>query len=1058
MRIGVQQHSYPAYEAHNTTTELARFLARSQLVTGGMNKFDDRPENYLSWKSTFLGTIEGLGLTVNEEIDLMIKWLGPESSEHARRIKAVNVYHPSQGLKMIWSRIEECYGSPEAMERALFSKIENFPKLSGKDHHKLRELGDVLLELEYAKQDGHLPGLSYLDTARGVGPIVDKLPFHLQEKWMTTGSRYKEQYKVSFPPFNFFADFVQREAKARNDPSFNTTHLSSSTAKEERYIGNSRRPPVSVHKTNISTEASTEVDNTVEDLSKQCPIHHKPHPLRKCRGFRVMLLDDRKKFLKDNSICFRCCASTTHQAKNCDMVVKCTECESERHLAALHPGPAPPFPKPFSPSKEHGGEQEAATSPDVTSRCTKVCGTGFSGKSCSKICLVNIYPDGQRQETKKIYAILDDQSNLSLAKTEFFEMFGIQGITTPYTLKTCAGTTETAGRRAYGYIIESVDGKTSIPLPTLIECNQVPNNRSEIPTPEAALNHSHLRSITDQIPRVDPDAQILLLLGRDILQVHKKLDLGWVIIGDVCLGSAHKPNEVSTLKTCVLGNGRPSYLTPCESLVRVKENYSMPTDDNSCGGWHICKKGLTEKELTQAEQIVIRCVQHEIYSEEMKCIQGKQDLPNNSPLCKLHPIMDSEGLLRVGGRISQSKLQEDEANPILIPGQHHIATLLIHHHHESVKHQGRHLTEGAIRASGLWIIGAKRSINSLIHRCVTCRKLRRKIEHQQMADLPAERLQTDPPFSYVGLDVFGPWEITTRRTRGGQARSKRWAVMFTCMCTRAVHIEVIESMSSSSFINALRRFFSIRGPAKQLRSDCGTNFVGASKELKLDPPSLGETSVEDYLLDKKCTWVFNPPHASHMGGAWERMIGIARRILESMFLQLGYSKLTHEVLTTLMAEVTAIINARPLVPVSSDPEAPLILTPSTLLTQKIGVSPPPPGDFTKGDMFKHQWKRVQVLADTFWARWRKEYLNTLQSRQKWHRKKPNLEVGDVVLMKDNQARRNEWPMGIILKALPSKDGLVRKVEIKVTRHQTTKTFSRPTSEVVLLLSSEDKDL
>lgn len=1742
----VQQHSYPVYEAHNTTTELARFLARSQLVTGGMNKYDDRPENYLSWKSTFLGTIEGLGLTINEEIDLMIKWLGPESSEQARRIKAVNVHHPSQGLKMIWSRIEECYGSPEAIERALFSKIENFPKLSNRDHQKLRELGDVLLEVEYAKQDGHLPGLSYLDTARGVGPIVDKLPFHLQERWMSTGSKYKEQHKVSFPPFHFFAEFVRREAKARNDPSFNVTLLSSSTAKEERYTGNSRRQPVSVHKTNISAEATTDADNSVEDLSKQCPIHHKPHPLRKCRGFRTMLLDDRKKFIMDNSICFRCCASTTHQAKNCDMAVKCTECGSERHLAALHPGPAPPFPKPFSPSKEDGGEQEEyggeqdATSGHVTSQCTEVCGAGFRGKSCSKICLVNIYPDGQRQEAKKIYAILDDQSNLSLAKTEFFEMFGIQGITTPYTLKTCAGTTETKGRRAYGYVIESVDGKTSIPLPTLIECNQVPNNRSEIPTPEVALHHSHMRSITDQIPPVDPDAQILLLLGRDILRVHKvrrqfngphnapyaqKLDLGWVIIGDVCLGSAHKPNEVSTLKTCVLENGRPSYLTPCESFVRVKENYSAkskqetslwphissmtgklteenigenvfcrtnkdnqlapsiedttflemmedkfikddtnswvaplpfrtprrllpnnreyaykrlmslrrtldkkpdmqahyiefmqkildnnhaevapplqkdqerwylptfgvyhpqkpgqirvvfdssaqfegvslndvllsgpdlnngllgvllrfrkepvaltadieqmfysfmvqeddqdvlrflwyrdndltnevidyrmkvhvfgnspspavaifglrkaareaeeeygsdarqfierdfyvddalksfpteaeaidvlhrarnmlalsniklhkiasnrtkvmdafpaedrakdikdldlsvddlpvqrslgvswnimtdtfmfkvpesqkpftrrgvlsivnglfdplgflapvtiegrqllrklscqdpewdsplpedmyadwrrwheslqelkelevprsyasfstsqaqstelfvfsdasvkaiaavaylrtthedgnseigfilgktklaplpeltiprlelcaavlavetadliveeldlkldsirfftdskvvlgyihnetrrfyvyvsnrvqrirqstrpdqwdyvptehnpadhgsrsvpagrlssttwlsgpafllqpgklpckdkvsfelitpesdkeirskvtalsttvtgnqlgskrferfsrwssltratarllhisrsfpkPKDANSCGGWHICKKGLAEKELTQAEQIVIRCVQHETYSDEIKCIQGKQDLPNSSPLLKLHPFMDSKGLLRVGGRISQSKLQENETNPLLIPGQNHIATLLIRHHHEGVKHQGRHLTEGAIRASGLWIVGAKRSINSVIHRCVTCRKLRRKIEHQQMADLPAERLQTDPPFTYVGLDVFGPWEIITRRTRGGQANSKRWAVLFTCMCTRAVHIEVIESMSSSSFINALRRFFSIRGPAKQLRSDCGTNFVGASKELKLDPPSLGEPIVEDYLLDKKCTWVFNPPHASHMGGAWERMIGIARRILESMFLQVGHSKLTHEVLTTLMAEVAAIINARPLVPVSSDPEAPLILTPSTLLTQKIGVSPPPPGDFTKGDMFKHQWKRVQVLADTFWARWRKEYLNTLQSRQKWHSKKPNLKVGDIVLMKDNQARRNEWPMGIILKALPSQDGLVRKVEIKVSRHQNLKTFSRPTSEVILLLSSEDKDL
>lgn len=150
-------------------------------MTGGLNRFDDRPENYPSWKSTFLSTIGGLGLTTNEEVDLLIKWLGPESSEQARRIKAVNVHCPAAGLDMIWSRLEECYGEPEAIERALFSK------LSGRDHGRLRELGDILLELESAKDNGYLPGLSYLDTARGVGPIVDKLPFHLQEKWMSIG-------------------------------------------------------------------------------------------------------------------------------------------------------------------------------------------------------------------------------------------------------------------------------------------------------------------------------------------------------------------------------------------------------------------------------------------------------------------------------------------------------------------------------------------------------------------------------------------------------------------------------------------------------------------------------------------------------------------------------------------------------------------------------------------------------------------------------------------------------------------------------------------------------
>ncbi|XP_041857226.1 uncharacterized protein LOC121650036 [Melanotaenia boesemani] len=324
-----------------------------------------------------------------------------------------------------------------------------------------------------------------------------------------------------------------------------------------------------------------------------------------------------------------------------------------------------------------------------------------------------------------------------------------------------------------------------------------------------------------------------------------------------------------------------------------------------------------------------------------------------------------------------------------------------------------------------------------------------------MADLPAERLQTDPPFSYVGLDIFGPWEVIARRTRGGQANSKRWAVLFTCMATRAVHIEVIEAMSSSSFINALRRFFAIRGPAKQLRSDCGTNFVGASKELKLGPLKPGEMSVDNYLLSQRCSWVFNPPYSSHMGGTWERMIGIARRILDSMLLQAKVTKLTHEVLTTLMAEVTAIINARPLVPVSSDPIAPLILTPSTLLTQKVGAVSPLPGGFTKADMFTYQWKKVQVLADIFWARWQKEYLNLLQSRQKWQVNRPNIKEGDIVLLRDKLLKRNDWPMGVIVKALPSKDGQVRKVEVKIFHHKTTKTFFRPISECILLLSPTD---
>lgn len=170
------------------------------------------------------------------------------------------------------------------------------------------------------------------------------------------------------------------------------------------------------------------------------------------------------------------------------------------------------------------------------------------------------------------------------------------------------------------------------------------------------------------------------------------------------------------------------------------------------------------------------------------------------------------------------------------------------------------------------MVGAKRAISTVLFKCVTCKKLRGKAECQQMGNLPSERMQLAPPFTYVGVDLFGPWDIITRRTRGGKASSKRWAVMFSCLSTRAVHIELIESMSTDCFINALRRLFAIRGPARQLRSDYGTNFIGASRELKMDRSSMSVKDVEGYLSKQNCSWIFNPPHASHIGGAWERII------------------------------------------------------------------------------------------------------------------------------------------------------------------------------------------
>lgn len=437
-------------------------------------------------------------------------------------------------------------------------------------------------------------------------------------------------------------------------------------------------------------------------------------------------------------------------------------------------------------------------------------------------------------------------------------------------------------------------------------------------------------------------------------------------------------------------------------------------------------------------------MQQEVYQEEFERIRNGTELSTNSSLFNLNPVVDANQLLRVGGRITKSDLCSKEKNPIIIPGQHHVTTLLVRHHHELVHHQGRQFTEGAIRSAGLWITGMKRCVSSLLFRCVKCHKLRGKHQQQQMASLPADRLSTDPPFTYVGVDVFGPWSVITRRTRGGAANSKRWAVLFTCLSIRAIHIEVIESMDSSSFICALQRFFSIRGPVKQLRSDCGTNFVGACKELQLD----------NFLANNGCTWLINPPHSSHMGGSWERMIGVARRILDSMLQTHQSLPLTHDTLSTFLAEVCAIVNARTLVPVSSDPDAPVILTPASLLTRKIGTAVISSSEIKPKDIYRHQWKQVQHLANVFWHRWRKEYLHHLQGRNKWQTSKPNLKVGDLILLKDKEVCRNEWTMGLITKVMPSDDNKVRKVEVKVTNGGSTRTLTRPITELVLLLPGE----
>lgn len=303
--------------------------------------------------------------------------------------------------------------------------------------------------------------------------------------------------------------------------------------------------------------------------------------------------------LAEHQICFRCVSSSRHSAKDCTFTPVCGICHSDRHVTALHIDEPKQDTRVFKKTeRKHGEEQATGNSqgtepPMVTNRCTEVCGpnSGGIGRSCAKICLADVYVQSAPNDRIRTYVIIHDQSNYSLARAKLFEKLNIKGMATAYALKTCSGTKQTQGRRAEGLVIESLDKRVKYQLPTVTECDEIPNNCEEIPTPEIARVHPHLRQIADEIPRLDKEAEILLLVGRVIPTVHmvhqslngprkapwgQRLDLGWVVLGNTCLDGAHRPDEISAFKTQVLHNGRPSVFLPCPNRFHLKHG-TTPT-------------------------------------------------------------------------------------------------------------------------------------------------------------------------------------------------------------------------------------------------------------------------------------------------------------------------------------------------------------------------------------------------------------------------------------------------------------------------------------------------
>jgi hypothetical protein len=449
------------------------------------------------------------------------------------------------------------------------------------------------------------------------------------------------------------------------------------------------------------------------------------------------------------------------------------------------------------------------------------------------------------------------------------------------------------------------------------------------------------------------------------------------------------------------------------------------------------KGNLTVKELHRAELTIIKHVQEQHYAKVKKQLGAGKDAGRDNDLKSLDPFLDEDGLIRVGGRLKKACIEECHKQPYVVPHNSPIAEMIAREKHE-ISHSGCEWVVSLIRRK-FWMTKVRVVVKRVSRNCFKCKKLFSSSCLQKMADLPLERLDAcKPPFCHTGLDCFGPFLI-----KQGRAEIKRYGCVFTCLTTRAVHLEKLNGLDTDTFLNGFRRFISRRGFPETVLSDQGTNFTGACSELSKSLRDLDKDLISRFSVKHGVEWKFNPPGASHMGGAWERLIRSIRKVMAGVLD--GHARLNDESLETLFCEIEFILNGRPLTKVSDDVNDSCPLTPNHLLLLR-ECPTIAPGSFCDTDVFKRRWRCVQHLANVFWHKWLKQYVPELQKRVKWSQTKRNVQTGDLVMIADENTPRGVWPLGLVLSVNRSEDGLVRSVEIKTKSSK----LVRPITKVVLL--------
>lgn len=454
----------------------------------------------------------------------------------------------------------------------------------------------------------------------------------------------------------------------------------------------------------------------------------------------------------------------------------------------------------------------------------------------------------------------------------------------------------------------------------------------------------------------------------------------------------------------------------------------------------------TVPELRNSLEVILKVTQRKEFGDEIARVESGVTCRNIS---SLGPILVN-GMLRVGGRLEHSQLPFGAKHQIILPDKSPITRLLIRALHEEHLHIGPTGLIHVVRRD-YWLINAASTVRAITRSCVKCFRVRPTDTTQYMGNLPPCRVTPAPLFSVTGVDYAGPFQIKQGVRKAVYV--KCYVAVFVCMVTRAVHLELVSDMTTSAFIAALQRFVSRRGIVHELHSDNGTNFRGANHELnqlhRLFKQEQESNEIGSFCHSKGIEWHFIPPDAPEFGGLWEAAVKSTKVHLKRI---VGNTSLNFEQFATILSQIEAILNSRPLFVTTSDPKGPQVITPAHYFIGRPLTAIPEPSYEDVQATRLDKWQHLQKLREDFWKAWNRDYLSSLQPRKKNQKLASNVAPGLIVLVHNRNLAPLQWKLGVITETYPGVDGLVRAVDV----YSDKTTFRRPINKVSILPIDDNK--